>query len=125
MTRGTKLEGQTMSEEHMESTARSIAMVQIRYLRTRILILLDSIYPERMDEITISHCDGNKPGVKMIQRELHYLAEKTLIDIETTQDKRLNAALTAKGRDFLTGDIKEVGLIPASDLSYCGPSNAR
>ncbi len=96
--------------------------VELRTLRTRILILLDRLYPKRMDDVAISHCGDTEVGDVVIRRELHYLAEKGLINIDTTLDGRLNIALTAKGRDFLTGDVKEVGLVSASDFGYVGPN---
>jgi len=99
-----------------------IYVVQLHTLRTRILILLDGLYPKRMDEVEISHCVDIKWGDAAIRRELYYLAEKGLIATDRAEGERLHAALTAKGRDFLTGDVEEVGLVSASDLGYMRPS---
>ena len=87
-----------------------IKQERIHILRRRILDLLDHAYPEKMDEIEISECLKSRVGTKPILKEMHYLADKGLVTLEPALEGDTRARLTARGRDFLTGDVEEVGI---------------
>jgi hypothetical protein len=81
----------------------------LHILRRRILDLLDHAYPAQ-DEIDISECLKREVGIKPILKEMHYLADKGLVTLEPAFEDHTRARLTARGRDFLTGDVMEVGI---------------
>ena len=102
-----------------------IASTQLRMLRTGILIALDSVYPSNLDDVTLREVGDNRHGLLMIRRELHYLMEKQLVVIKTIPNTSVVATITARGRDFLNGDVAEVGIEPGSTFQYEGPANLR
>lgn len=101
-----------------------IHRVHLHSLRTRILIALDEVYPEKMDSVVVAGCIKQDVGRKTVLRELHYLTEKGLVALDLRAEDHLLASITARGRDFLAGDIEEVGLAAASEMHYHGPSNS-
>ena len=111
-----------MTAKSRDVSAGRMYAIELRVMRTRLLILLDHCYPRYLDEIEIGKCDEINHGLEAIRRELYYLDQKGLIIAKEIADRRLSAALTAKGRDFLAGDVAEVGLVPASDFDYSGPN---
>jgi len=85
-------------------------VVQREILRTRLLFALDEIYPKwaRTDILYVT--DKEMPHL-VIDRELAYLEEKGLVQREAPRAGNVfKNKITARGRDFLDGHIKEVGL---------------
>lgn len=97
---------------HIDSSA--IEVVQLRCLRTRILLLLQSVYPrqEHSDVIYLSLSEekGIDTGLRDVLSEVAYLAEKKLIEVRQIFEHRFLVRITARGRDFVEGSIEEVGL---------------
>jgi hypothetical protein len=83
----------------------------LHVLRYRILHALELIYPEWMDEVEIAGSLKGPEGRQLILKEMNYLAEKNLIILEPTFEDHSRARLTARGRDFLAGDVEEVGIM--------------
>jgi hypothetical protein len=85
-------------------------VVQRETLRTRLLFALDEIYPKWVTTDILHSTDKEMP-LKVIDRELAYLEEKGLVQRELPRAGNiLKNKITARGRDFLDGHIKEVGL---------------
>ena len=101
-------------------TATLMKRVTLRALRIRILISLDRGYPARLDDVSICALESEPPGLLVMRRELHYLAEKGLIAIDHAGKDSLHAAITAKGRDLIMGEFGELGIEPADSYGYTG-----
>lgn len=97
--------------------------IYLRLLRTRLLILLDVAYPKSLDEVMLRSADDKRHGLKMIRREIAYLADKGLVRLKRKKGNPRPVIITARGRDFLSGDVTEVGLEPCDTFGYDGPPN--
>jgi len=116
-----------MPENHEGELSLSsvLSAVQLRALRTRLLIELDRVYPKRVDDATLRLLDVKTHSQRMVNRELYYMAEKQLIALCGEPERCLFVTITARGRDFLNGDVSEPGIEPASIYGYEGPENVR
>ena len=98
--------------------ANKIAFIGLHHLRTRLLVSLDAVYPRGLDVETLRSADQDKHGLTMVRREVAYLRGKGLA---RRKKKRKIVVITPRGRDFLTGDVAEVGLEPSDTFGYRGP----
>jgi hypothetical protein len=102
-----------MPDDHMRQT---INRAQNEVLRTRILRITEARFPEWILKDVLfrtlenSHVDTS---LNDLDFNVHYLAEKGLLKVET-EGKKTNAAwrvkLTARGIDYLEGRLEEIGL---------------
>lgn len=92
--------------------------MELHTLRTRLLIALDRVYPKSMDDVALRSADRNDHSLASVRRDLHYLSEKGLVSLDGGTTASLLAAITAKGRDFVAGDIDEIGILPVSTYGY-------
>lgn len=103
----------------MRLDASVIDAIRLKGLRTRILHVLSSTYPRREHSdilyLTLTRDHNVDASLRDVLSEVAYLAEKNLVEAEEIFEHRSLVRLTARGRDFLEGNIEEVGLeSPAS-----------
>ena len=86
--------------------------VRAELLRSRILYLLEEAYPaqQHSDLLLLELQKGTDVGLRAFIRELHYLKDKGLVQLDEIFPDRYLARITVRGRDVLTGHVKEVGL---------------
>lgn len=93
---------------------------RLKLLRCRLLSLLSDSYPkhEHSDVLywRLTHEANEGTCINEVVNELHYLAEKGLLQLEQVVEERYLATITARGRDYLGGTIQVEGLweTPAS-----------
>lgn len=92
--------------------------IELRTLRIRLLIHLDRVYPKRLDDVTLRGLESDEYGLLTVRRELHYLAEKGLVNIKQTRKEIMVAVISAKGRDLVVGEFEEIGIAPAASYGY-------
>src|SRR6185312_6499803 len=95
---------------------KKISIVQNECARTRILWLLDCVYPKWQNSLVLHRAlERHWAGISYVQMiaELHYLNEKGLLHIHGPRRSLWRAQITAKGKDFLEGNVSEPGLAPA------------
>lgn len=106
-----------MNEKHIDQI---LEKTHLEHLRTRILLLLDESYPDRLHSdmvwYRLRHEKHYDTGLNDFLREMHYLEEKQLLRVEEILKERFLVAITAKGRDFVSGHLQEAGL---ADPSLC------
>lgn len=103
-------DGENLMSEIENNIGNLINVVQRETLRTRLLFALDQIYPKSVTT-DILHGVDKEMAHNVIDRELAYLEEKELIKRESPRAGNfLKNRITARGRDFLDGHIKEIGL---------------
>jgi hypothetical protein len=96
--------------ETISNIGALIDVVQRETLRTRLLFALDEIYPRWVRTDILHNVDKEIP-TNVIERELAYLEEKSLVERKAPRAGNVFAnKITARGRDFLDGPIQEVGL---------------
>jgi hypothetical protein len=102
-----------------ERVLSALRRSHIESLRARILALLDDCYPQQM-HTDILYWQLSRKGIDTcindVVREVHYLRDKDIVNLECIVADRFLVTITAKGRDVVAGAVEEVGIMPI-DLS--------
>ncbi len=96
---------------------RIIDRAQNEVSRTRILRVVEAVYPEWILQAVLLAAlerSGFDTHLNELDFNAHYLVEKGLLRLERIQGEKdketWRAQLTAKGIDFLEGRLEEIGL---------------
>jgi len=98
-----------------ERVLSALRRSHVESLRARILALLDDCYPQQM-HTDVLYWQLSRKGIDTcineVVREVHYLGEKDMMNLECIVADRFLVAITAKGRDVVAGAVEEVGIMP-------------